>query len=192
MLDPPAGARRTLAQHPDGDGCLTPHRVAHAMGENRGVATPLMKNRVRQILANVAPGDLLAIVDQLDLSARPGQASIALVALKSLKQRRKVSSFLDTAPQAALYGMLEAVTQGCLHAIVDELADAADDPTKEQLDAAVTAVLDHVDGPVMAASLAFGVLEEFTAAPHCAAILAEHPEWGLAELFADEATPAAE
>ena len=44
----------------------------------------------------------------------------------------------------------------------------------------------------VAAALAFGILEEFTAAPHCAAILAEHPEWGLAELFADEATPAAE
>jgi hypothetical protein len=53
-------------------------------------------------------------------------------------------------------------------------------------------VLDHVDGAVMAAALAFGVLEEFTAAPHCAAIVTEHPEWGLAELFADEATPAAE
>jgi hypothetical protein len=135
-------------------------------------------------LRNFEPVEVLELVDQLDLRAQPGQSPLALIPFRSLKQKRNIDAFLDTAPADAIITLLEVLVHEALEEVVEKLGDHAERPSLDQLRAAVDELADDFTPAYLAGTMAVAISGEFPAAPHCRDLLIERPEWGLAEAAA--------
>jgi hypothetical protein len=138
---------------------------------------------VRQGIAGISEAHVLETVDNLNLKGNAKLSAVVAMPLRSLQQKRDVSTFAATAPIAAVRALLEVLAFEPLENIVEALGDDADAPTYEQLKEAV----DHIvaqgaTNDDVLAVLTFGIGEGFPAAPHCRQLLDERPELALGEL----------
>jgi hypothetical protein len=134
----------------------------------------------RRSLASLDASRVLGLVDQLDLRPAPGVNPVSLVPLKSLRQKRDVNVFAKTAPIASVALLLEVIGGDALEAVVEHLGDHAENPSLEQLTAAVTAAQSgDITSDEVLAMFAYAVVAEFPAAPHCRALLEESGSFTL-------------
>ena len=83
--------------------------------------------------------------------------------------------------------LADVLSDECLHATRDALGDAADDPTREQLEAALETVLETFDVATVRIMLAEVASGDAEASDKCDAILTEDPRFALPD---DALTPA--
>jgi hypothetical protein len=148
--------------------------------------------RSRRLRAAVvcAPPDALrkatsSITEEV-IRALPGPARPLA---NQLRRSDDPASLLRKLPQPMIVSVLaDVLSDECLHATRDALGDAADDPTREQLDAALETVLETFDVATVRIMLAEVASGEAEAADKCDAILAEDPRFALPD---DVLTPAA-
>jgi hypothetical protein len=137
----------------------------------------------RSALATIDSSIVLGVVDKLDLRPTPGVNPVSLVPLKSLRQRRDVMTFARTAPVGSVSLMLEILSHDALERVVELLGENAENPTLEELDAAVTGALDaDVPNAELLAMLAYAVVAPFSAAAHCRHLLETRSEFALVTL----------
>ena len=138
---------------------------------------------VRRAFLKIDSTSVLRVVDGLDLRGHARISAVVGVPLRNLQQKREVAIFAATAPIAALRALLELLAMEPLEKVVEALGAHADTPNFNQLSAAIDVVRasgSSVDDII--ALLAFAVVEEFPAAPHCRLLLEERPEFQLPEL----------
>lgn len=137
----------------------------------------------RRALLKMSDSTVLSAVDGLDLREHAKISAVVGIPLRNLQQRRDVGSFVTSAPIAAVTALLELLAMSTLEKVIVALGERADAPSLDELTAAVDKVrsegasLDEV-----VAVLAFAVVEEFPAAPHCRQLLESRPELALPEL----------
>lgn len=138
---------------------------------------------VRRALLTIDPAATLQAVDTLDLRAHAKVSAVVGVPLRQLQQRRDVTAFATTAPVAALRALLELLALAPLDTVIVNLGDHAENPTFDELERAVDAMLasdSSVDGAISV--LAYAISESFPAASHCRRLLDEREEFVLVEL----------
>ena len=138
---------------------------------------------VRRAFLKIDSHSVLRVVDGLDLRGHARVSAVVGIPLRNLQQKREVAIFAATAPIAALRALLELLAMEPLEKVVDVLGTHADTPTFDQLSVAIDAV--RASGSSVndiVALLAFAVVEEFPAAPHCRLLLEERPEFQLPPL----------
>jgi hypothetical protein len=126
---------------------------------------------------------VMAMADGLDLRGHTKISAVVGMPLRTLQQRRDVTTFAATAPIAAVHALLELLAMAPLEKVIEALGDHADAPSFDQLVAAVDAV--QAQGANLndiVAVLGFAVAEGFPAAPHCRRLLDERPELLLPDL----------
>ncbi|HUY43586.1 MAG TPA: hypothetical protein VMU98_07480 [Acidimicrobiales bacterium] len=130
------------------------------------------------------PSDaVLDVVDQLDLRAHTHITAVIGVPLKRLQQSRDVSVFALSAPAAAVKALLEFVSNAALERVVAQLGEHADNPSYDELVAALDALLaEGMSDDEVVSVLALAICEEFPASAHCRRLLAEREGWSLPAL----------
>ncbi len=138
---------------------------------------------IRRAILKIDESKVLGAVDSLDLRGHGKISAVVGIPLRNLQQRRDVTTFATTAPVAALRGLLELLAMTPLEKVVDALGDHADNPSYDQLAAAVDQLLaDSSTNDDIVALLAFAIAEEFPAGPHCRRLLDERKDFELPEL----------
>jgi hypothetical protein len=138
---------------------------------------------MRRALLRVDDNRVLTALDRLNFKATHKVSAVVGMPLRSLQQKRDVSTFATGAPITAVRAMLELLALEPLEKIVDLLGDHADSPTLEQLSEAVDRALDDgLSDDDVVAVLAFAVGEEFPAAAQCRQLLEERPGFALPAL----------
>ena len=133
---------------------------------------------------------VLRTVDALDLRGNSKLSAVVGFPLRTLQQRRDVTAFAVSSPIAALKGLLELLAMEPLERVIAALGDHADNPTFEQLSAALDTVTnDGASNDDVVAVLCFAVAEGFPAAGSCRRLLLERPEFELPELPEPDVTP---
>jgi hypothetical protein len=138
---------------------------------------------VRRGLLKISDATVLEAVDALDLRANARISAVVGMPLRSLQQRRDVTTFAGTAPIAAVKGLLELLAMEPLEKVIEALGDHSETPSYEQLAAAVDQLL--ANGSTdddMVALLTFAIGEDFPAGPHCRRLLEVRAEFALPEL----------
>lgn len=156
-------------------GDLRAVRVAESSGAAAAIA--------RRAFLKIDPSATLAAVDELDLRGHAKVTAVVGVPLRQLQQRRDVEAFATGAPIAAVRGLLEVMALAPLETVVELLGESADNPSFEELSAAIDGLLAggaRVDDAV--AVLAYAVVESFAAAAHCRRLLDEREDFALPEL----------
>ena len=144
----------------------------------------------RRALLKIDDAVVLAAVDSLDLRASAKISAVVGFPLRTLQQRRDVTSFAATAPMPAVVGILELLAIAPQERIISLLGDHADSPSFEQLSTAVDQLaIDGATTDELVALLAFAVSEKFPAAGHCQRLLEERPQFELPPLPEVESTP---
>ncbi len=134
---------------------------------------------VRRSLTAV-PEQLLAVVDDVDLSAKSGVTGIARTTIASVRSTRRADRFAALAPPAVVRTMAELVSQGELDRCVELLGEHSAKPTYEQLVHAIDAMLEEGRNPrLVAVMLASAAAANVPAAPHCLRLLEERDVWAL-------------
>jgi len=146
---------------------------------------------VRRGLLKITDSTVLAVVDSLQLKGNTKVQAVVGMPLRTLQQRRDVTTFATTAPIAAVKGILELLAMQPLERVVEVLGDHADSPSFDQLSAAVDQlVADGASIDDIVALLVFAIGEEFPAAGHCRRLLDERTEFELPVLTStDVVTP---
>jgi hypothetical protein len=137
----------------------------------------------RRGLLKISEATVLGTVDELDLRGHAKISAVVGIPLRNLQQRHDVATFAASAPIAAVTALLELLAMTTLEKVIVALGDHADTPNFEQLSAAIDAV--RADGASLddvVAVLAFAIVEEFPAAPHCRRLFEERDELALPEL----------
>ena len=138
---------------------------------------------VRRVFLKIDEATTLGAVDSLDLRGHGKISAVVGIPLRNLQQRRDVATFATTAPIAALHALLELLALEPLEKVVAVLGDEADNPSFEELQAAVDQLLgDGCSVDDIVALLAFAVVEEFAAAGHCRRLLGERAQFELPAL----------
>ena len=137
----------------------------------------------RRALASLAPSWVLETVDALDLRPSGKLTPVVAMPLRDLQRGRDIAAFAARAPWVAVRGLVELLTMAPLEAVVARLGAAADDPSEEQLRGALASLAgEGMTRDERLLVLAYAVLEGFAAAPHCARLLEDDPDFTLAEL----------
>jgi hypothetical protein len=137
----------------------------------------------RRALLKINESTILSTVDGLDLRGHAKITPVVGMPLRTLQQRRDVTTFAATAPIAAVLALLELLAMAPLEKVIAALGEHADAPNLEQLSAAIDAV--SLEGSTIddvVAVLAFAIAEGFPAAPHCRRLFEEREELALPEL----------
>jgi hypothetical protein len=138
---------------------------------------------IRRGLLKIDDTTVLATVDSLNLKGSNKVQAVVGMPLRTLQQRRDVTTFAATAPMAAVKGILELLAMEPLGNVVEALGDHADSPSFEQLSAAVDLLSTNgATNDDIVALLVFAIGEEFPAAGHCRRLLDERPEFELPPL----------
>jgi hypothetical protein len=136
--------------------------------------------RLRAALLAVSPDELRQAVHGIsepEIRALPAQARPLA---SQLRRSKTPGDLLRKAPHAAIILTLaDSLTEPCLDAIRTALGDAADDPTREQLDAAVGTVLEDFDVTIVRLLLAVVAAGDAEASDKCLAILVEDERFAL-------------
>jgi hypothetical protein len=149
------------------------------MSSNISSATDI----ARRALLKIDESTVLAMVDGLDLRGHTKISAVVGMPLRTLQQRRDVTTFAATAPIAAVHALLELLAMAPLEKVIEALGDHADAPGFDQLVVAVDAVqAQGADVNDVVAVLCFAVAEGFPAGPHCRRLLDERPELLLPDL----------
>jgi len=97
-----------------------------------------------------------------------------------LRRSDDPAALLRKLPQPMIVGVLaDVLSDDCLNATRDALGDAADDPTREQLDAAIETVLESFDVATVRIMLAEVAAGDAEASDLCDAILTEDERFAL-------------
>ncbi|HUY16422.1 MAG TPA: hypothetical protein VNE22_00380 [Acidimicrobiales bacterium] len=137
----------------------------------------------RRALLGLPSEAVLEVVDQLDLRAHTKITAVIGVPLKRLQQSRDVSVFALSAPAAAIKALLEFVSNAALERVVTQLGENADNPSYDELVAALDAlVAQGMSDDEVVSVLAVAICEEFPASGHCRRLLAERERWTLPAL----------
>lgn len=137
----------------------------------------------RRALLKIRETTILSTVDGLDLRGHAKISAVVGIPLRNLQQRHDVVSFATSAPIAAVDALLELLAMTTLERVIAALDDHADTPNFEQLSEAIDAVqAEGASVDDIVAVLAFAVVEEFPAAPHCRRLFDEREEFTLPEL----------
>jgi hypothetical protein len=137
----------------------------------------------RRGLLKISEATILSTVDGLDLRGHAKISAVVGIPLRNLQQRHDVATFAASAPIAAVTALLELLALSTLEKVIVALGDHADTPNFEQLSVAIDAV--RSDGASLddvVAVLAFAIVEDFPAAPHCRRLIEERDEFALPEL----------
>ncbi len=136
----------------------------------------------RRALLKITDATVLTAVDGLDLRHAKVSAVVG-VPLRNLQQRRDVATFAASAPIAAVTALLELLAMSPLEKVITALGDHSDAPNYEQLSEAVDTVSrEGSSTDDIVAVLAFAIVEDFPAAPHCRRLLEERGEYALPDL----------
>lgn len=137
----------------------------------------------RRGLLKISETTVLSTVDGLDLRGHAKISAVVGIPLRNLQQRHDVASFATSAPIAAVTALLELLAMTTLEKVIAALGDHADTPNFEQLSEAIDAVQrEGASIDDLVAVLAFAIVEEFPAAPHCRRLFDERAELALPEL----------
>jgi hypothetical protein len=137
---------------------------------------------LRRALVGLDEAFVLEAVDSLQLTGAKLAANIA-VPLRSLQKSHDVATFAASAPLAAVAGLLELLSMDALEKIVELLGEHAENPTYEQLAAAVAGLREAgADRNHVLAVLAFAAGSEFPAAAPCRTLLDEEGDLALPDL----------
>jgi hypothetical protein len=137
----------------------------------------------RRGLLKISESTILTTVDGLDLRGHAKISAVVGIPLRNLQQRHDLATFAASAPIAAVTALLELLAMNTLEKVIVALGDHADTPNFDQLSEAIDAVRSEgasLDDIV--AVLAFAVVEEFPAAPHCRRLFDERAEFALPDL----------
>jgi hypothetical protein len=137
----------------------------------------------RRALIKISETKVLEAVDGLDLRGHAKISAVVGIPLRNLQQRRDVAAFATSAPMAAVTALLELLAMAPLEKVIAALGDHADTPNFEQLSQAFDTVSregSSIDDLV--AVMAFAIVEDFPAAPHCRQLFQERAEYALPEL----------
>jgi hypothetical protein len=138
---------------------------------------------IRRGLLKIDDATVLATVDSLNLRGNNKIQAVVGMPLRTLQQRRDVTTFASSAPIAAVKGILELLALAPLEQVVEALGDHADSPSYDQLNAAVDQLLANgATNDDIVALLTFAIGEEFPAAAHCRRLLEERAEFQLPQL----------
>lgn len=149
------------------------------MSANMSSATVI----VRRAFVKLDPSIALQAVDSLDLRGGGRVSAVIGVPLRNLQQRRDVVNFAQFAPVAALRALLELIAMVPLEKVIEALGEWSENPTFDQLSAAVDQVLAAgASNDEAVAVLAFAIVEGFPAAGHCRRLLAEREQFELPDL----------
>ena len=138
---------------------------------------------VRRSFLKISEETIFEAVDTLDLRGHSRISAVVGIPLRNLQQKRDITVFATSAPIAAVRGLLELISMKPLQDVIDALGDNADNPTFDQLRAAVDVIKSNgstTDDVV--AMLAFAVGEEVPAAGHCLRLLEEIDDYRLPAL----------
>jgi hypothetical protein len=150
------------------------------------IVSPITGNAAevaRRGLLKISESTILGTVDGLDLRGHAKISAVVGIPLRNLQQRHDVATFAASAPIAAVTALLELLAMSTLEKVITALGDHADTPNFEQLSAAIDTVQGEgasIDDIV--AVLAFAIVEEFPAAPHCRRLFEERAEFALPDL----------
>lgn len=137
----------------------------------------------RRTLIKISEARILEVVDELDLRGHAKISAVVGIPLRNLQQRRDVAAFATGAPRAAVTALLELLAMAPLEKVIAALGDHADTPNFEQLsDAIDTVSRDGSSIDDIVAVMAFAIVEDFPAAPHCRRLFEERAEYALPEL----------
>lgn len=136
----------------------------------------------RRTVLRLTPSYVMEVADRLDLRPGAGVTAVVAVPLKHLQQNRDVTGFALGAPVAALTSILELIASEPLHRVIEQLGDHADNPTYEELAAALEDLSGELGVDDVVAVLGFAVAANFPAAGPCRQLLDERDEWRLPEL----------
>jgi hypothetical protein len=149
------------------------------MSSNTSSATDI----ARRTLLKIDESTVMSMVDGLDLRGHTKISAVVGMPLRTLQQRRDVTTFASSAPIAAVEALLELLAMAPLEKVIEALGDHADSPNFDQLVAAIDVVqAGGATADEIVAVLGFAVTEAFPAAPHCRRLLDERPEFLLPEL----------
>lgn len=153
----------------------------------------LRSRRLRTAVANLDPETVKGTFASLNPSVI-GQLHPALrTSLGRLRSARDPLSLLALPHfELALEYVAQVVTVDCLDAAREALGGAADDPTLEQLQAALQQISDHFTPDIVAVLLAVTAVVDAPAAGVCDELLATAPTYGLRieDLPEESAAPA--
>jgi hypothetical protein len=137
----------------------------------------------RRALIKISEPRIWEVVDELDLRGHAKISAVVGIPLRSLQQRRDVAAFATSAPMAAVTALLELLAMAPLEKVIAALGDHADAPNFEQLSDAIDTVRrDGSSVDEIVAVMAFAIVEDFPAAPHCRRLFEERAEYALPEL----------
>jgi hypothetical protein len=129
--------------------------------------------RLQQMLLWVGDADVARRLRSLPLAEFDNQSLPIRTALRALRRKNDPATALlqphyrPTAPLVA-----EAVSEPCMEAVVTALGDAAEEPDRQQVLAAVEEVQDSFPASMIALMLAYVSVTDMAAADVCAEILA--------------------
>jgi hypothetical protein len=147
---------------------------------------PIAANTIaRAALVRINPDEVLRRVDEVDLRPRAGTSAMVAAPIRQLQRRRDVAHFATTAPIAAVKGVIGVLAEEPLEKIVDILGASADEPTYDELSAAIDQLLrDGASVDDIIAVLAYAIVESFPAAEHCRRLLGERVAFALPDVVA--------
>jgi hypothetical protein len=152
----------------------------------RGIMSPITGNAAelaRRGLLKISETTILTTVDGLDLRGHAKISAVVGIPLRTMQQRHDIGSFAASAPIAAVTALLELLAMATLEKVIVALGDHADTPNFEQLSEAIDTVRgDGASLDDVVAVLAFAIVEDFPAAPHCRRLFEERDEFALPEL----------
>jgi hypothetical protein len=152
----------------------------------REIMSPITGNAAevaRRGLLKISEATILKTVDDLDLRGHAKISAVVGIPLRNLQQRHDVATFAVSAPIAAVTALLELLAMSTLEKVIVALDDHADTPNFEQLSEAIDTVRgDGASLDDVVAVLAFAVVEDFPAAPHCRRLFEERDEFALPDL----------
>lgn len=138
---------------------------------------------VRRAIVTYGASELLTLVDSLNLQPSARVDVVILAPLRNLHRGRNVNAFASNAPMLAVRFLAELISADALNRVVELLGDNSDEPSLEQLTAAVDALLAEEFAPsVVATMLALAAANAVPAAPHCVTLLERREEFSLVPL----------
>jgi hypothetical protein len=128
---------------------------------------------LRRALLKFDATRVLGVVDSLNLQPS-ARVAVVVGPLRSLKKSRDVSLFVRSAPIAAVRYVIELLSSECLERVVALLGEHSENPSFEELSAAVDELPhDEFDSATLAAMLATAAASGVPATSHCVRLLEE-------------------
>lgn len=154
-----------------------------------GITDEARSTVLRAALAQVGRQEMRAALASAAEPAR-GAPKAAVNALHALRKHRDPTEAVGRAAyRSALPWVATAIADDCLALTIEELGDASEDPTREQLSSALDRVRAQYSDVTMAVMLATVAGADMPASDLCFAILSEDERFGLTHLSDSEDDP---